>query len=169
MDTIRCKGLYLHKGESMVRVLFVCLGNICRSPMAEALFLHKVRAANLSDHISADSAGTGNWHVGAPPHPGTRKVLTANGVRYDHRARQIQPEDLCLFDYVVVMDEENHRDVLAMPTGTAELRRLMEFAPDTGVHEVPDPYYTGNFREVFGLITVAVDGFLHHVREARAL
>ena len=73
----------------MVRVLFVCLGNICRSPMAEAVFQHKVRAAGLEDEIESDSAGTGDWHVGQPPHQGTRALLARNGIEYTHKARLI--------------------------------------------------------------------------------
>src|SRR4051812_26586452 len=95
--------------SNMIRVLFVCLGNICRSPMAEAVFLHKVKAAGLDGEISADSAGTGNWHVGAPPHSGTRRILSAKGIAYEGRARQLSRSDLDSFDYILTMDEQNFR------------------------------------------------------------
>src|SRR2546421_4550256 len=87
--------------EEMIRVLFVCLGNICRSPMAEAVFLQKVRDAGLEEMIEADSAGTGQWHIGEPAHSGTRKMLASKGVPYDGRARLLRADDLNRFDYVL--------------------------------------------------------------------
>ena len=80
-----------------IRFLFVCLGNICRSPMAEAVFRHLVTQAGLADRIAADSAGTGAWHVGEPPHHGTRRVLRERGIDYSHRARVVASDDLTRF------------------------------------------------------------------------
>jgi protein-tyrosine phosphatase len=153
----------------MVRVLFVCLGNICRSPMAEAVFAHKVREAGLEKDLGADSAGTGHWHVGERAHQGTRKVLQQQGIEYDGRARLITRRDLEEFDYVVTMDAHNLADVRAMGQGRAEVVPFLQFAPNAGVSDVPDPYYDGRFREVYDLVSQAADGLLAHIREEHEL
>jgi protein-tyrosine phosphatase len=153
----------------MIRVLFVCLGNICRSPMAEGVFQHKVRLAGLEAHIETDSAGTGHWHLGEPPHPGTRRILAAHQIAYEHRARLFTREDGHRFDYILTMDENNYRDVQAIGTGSAKLFRFLDFAPQTGLREVPDPYYVGNYSEVFALVDAASDGLLAYLRQEHAL
>ena len=149
----------------MVRVLFVCLGNICRSPMAEAVFAHKVRVAGLEDRIEADSAGTGDWHVGSPPHRGTLALLAKNGIEYEHRARLITSDDLNDFDYVLTMDDSNLRNVLALGMGKAVVRPFLEYAPGSEVREVPDPYLTGGFEGVYRLVDEAAEGLLRAIRE----
>src|SRR5258708_39423554 len=121
----------------MIRVLFVCLGNICRSPMAEAVFAHLVEEAGLSDRISADSAGTGHWHLGERPHNGTRRVLEKNSIAYDHRARLLEEEDVNRFDYIIAMDRHNLRDIKALRGGRARIGLLMDYAPQLAVAEVP--------------------------------
>lgn len=148
----------------MVRVLFVCLGNICRSPMAEAVFRHKVRAAGLEDRIEADSAGTGHWHVGHPPHQGTRAMLARNRIEYAHQARLITEADLDLFDYVLTMDDQNLRDVQAIGTGKAVVRPFLDYAPNSAHREVPDPYLVGGFEGVYDLVNEAAEGLLRTVR-----
>ena len=153
----------------MIRVLFVCLGNICRSPMAEALFRHRVRLAGLQDKIEADSAGTGDWHVGEPPHAGTARLLAENKIEYDHCARQLTLRDLNDFDYIITMDAMNLEDVRALGRGRARVAPLLSFAPDAGTTEVPDPYYTGNFEEVYGLVSEAADGLLAAIRREHSL
>lgn len=153
----------------MLRVLFVCLGNICRSPMAEAVFRHKVQEAGLVDQIEADSAGTGNWHLGEPPHAGTRRVLKANDVEYQHRARLITPQDLERFDYVLTMDNANLRAVQAMGKTKGKVAPFLNYAPKAGVREVPDPYYTGGFKEVYALVEQAADGLLVTIRKEHGL
>jgi protein-tyrosine phosphatase len=153
----------------MIRVLFVCLGNICRSPMAEAVFAHKVREAGLSDTIYTDSAGTGHWHIGNPPHHGTRRILAKKAIQYSHAARQIVASDLEKFDYILTMDDDNYQNVVHMGKGKAVVRRFLEYAPDSGISEVPDPYYTGNFEEVYELVDKASEGLLQAIRQERNL
>ena len=149
----------------MIRVLFVCLGNICRSPMAEAVFMHKVKAAGLEEAISADSAGTGGWHAGEPPHSGTRGILAKYGIAYAGRARQIARADMAEFDYIITMDDQNFRDVRQMRFGKAHVARFLDYAPQTGVREVPDPYYNGGFEGVYRLVEAASDGLLANIRK----
>lgn len=153
----------------MIQVLFVCLGNICRSPMAEAVFLHKVQQAGLAGQIKADSAGTGDWHVGKPPHPGTTRLLAQNGVEYAHAARQISTADLNAFDYIVTMDEANRQGVYVLGQGKARVVALLDYAPHLNIAEVPDPYYTGNFEEVYHLVDAAAEGLLTAIREEHGL
>lgn len=148
----------------MVRVLFVCLGNICRSPMAEAVFAHQVRAAGLEDQIEVDSAGTGHWHIGHPPHPGTRAMLTRHAIPYTHEARLVTPEDLAAFDYVLTMDDDNLRDMQALGKGRAVVRPFLDYAPESVFREVPDPYLTGGFEGVYELVTEASEGLLKAMR-----
>lgn len=144
----------------MIRVLFVCLGNICRSPMAEAVFAHKVRAAGLGGAIIADSAGTGDWHIGHAPHIGTRNILKAHAIDYAHQARLITAADLQAFDYVLTMDDSNLANVKRLAPSRAQVVPFLSYAPHTGVSEVPDPYLTGNFDEVYALVSEAADGLL---------
>jgi len=132
--------------------------------MAEAVFAHKVREAGLSGVIGTDSAGTGNWHVGSSPHAGTRRVLAKNAIQYTHAARQIVATDLEKFDYVITMDDDNFDKVQMMGQGKAVVRPFLEYAPDTGITEVPDPYFTGNFEEVYDLVDAAADGLLAAIR-----
>ena len=148
----------------MVRILFVCLGNICRSPMAEAVFAHKVRAAGLEHEIEADSAGTGDWHIGQPPHQGTRALLKDRAIEYAHAARQLSPTDLEAFDYVLTMDDQNLANVRALGAGRAVVRPFLEYALDAAAREVPDPYFTGDFEETYHLVSAAADGLLAAIR-----
>jgi protein-tyrosine phosphatase len=137
--------------------------------MAEAVFMHKVREAGLEGEISADSAGTGSWHAGEPPHSGTRRILKTYNIVYDHRARVLTRSDISTFDYVIVMDDQNYRDVLQMGAGAATVARFLDYAPQTGVREVPDPYYTGGFEGVYRLVDAAADGLLAAIRKDHKL
>ena len=135
-----------------VRVLFVCLGNICRSPMAEGVFQHLVDEAGLSDRIEVDSAGTSSWHIGESAHRGTRNVLRQHGIAYDGRA----PDHACdfdQFDYILAMDDSGLADLRAMlPNGSQAVVRRLDFADGITTREVPDPYYDGRFEEVYKLV-----------------
>jgi protein-tyrosine phosphatase len=153
----------------MIRVLFVCLGNICRSPMAEAVFAHKVRTAGLESEIEADSAGTGDWHIGNPPHPGTRAELARHQIDYVHAARRITHPDFDAFDYILTMDDQNLRTVNALGTGRAVVRPFLDYAPNNPVQEVPDPYLVGGFDGVYTLVEEAADGLLAAIREEQHL
>lgn len=151
----------------MISVLFVCLGNICRSPMAEGVFQHLVDQAGLPDQFVIDSGGTGSWHVGELAHHGTRDVLRRNGITYRGRSRQVDRSDLEQFDYVVAMDSSNINDLRRLDrTGMLDgkLHLLLDFAPEGLPRDVPDPYYAGNFDVVYDMVLEGCRGFLDYVR-----
>ena len=131
--------------------------------MAEAVFRHKVQQAGLSDRIAIDSAGTGYWHVGEPPHRNTRKELEKYGIGHDGMtARQITRNDLDTFDYILTMDEQNLADVIALGTARAVVRPFLEYLPVPGPREVPDPYYgtDKDFKDVIQLLKSATESFI---------
>ena len=153
----------------MPSVLFVCLGNICRSPLAEGLFRHHVERRGLGDRFVIDSAGTGNWHVGSLPHVESRRVARDRGLDIStQRARQIIPADLTTFDWVVAMDSTNHRDILSLPGAegrSARVLRLLDVLASQVSKDVPDPYFGGpeGFDSVYDLLDEACAAFLDHV------
>jgi protein-tyrosine phosphatase len=155
-----------------VRILFVCLGNICRSPTAEGVMRQLVREAGLEDRIEIDSAGTGGWHVGAPPDARATEAAAARGVRLDGAARRFSAADFERYDLILAMDRENRRDLLRLApddSARAKVRLLREFDPaarDAGDLDVPDPYYGGEdgFEEVLDLVEAAARGLLAEVR-----
>jgi protein-tyrosine phosphatase len=152
-----------------VRILFVCLGNICRSPTAEVVF--RVLASRDAPDIvlEIDSAGTAGYHVGEQPDRRTRQAAARRG--YDLsalRARMVEPDDFEHFDLILAMDRENLSALerFAPPQARERLRLFLEFAPDAGVSEVPDPYYGGpnGFEDVLDLIEAASRGLIEHLR-----
>lgn len=145
----------------MASVLFICLGNICRSPLAEAVFRHKIQQTGLAGSLSCDSAGTGGWHAGELPHHGTQQILHQHGIDFSGiRARQLTRADLTNFDYLLTMDNENLRNVQRLGTPQGVLRPLLTYAPELGYDEVPDPWYDGNFALTYRLVDAACDGLL---------
>ena len=152
-----------------VRVLFVCMGNICRSPTAEGVFRALVEREGLAERIRTDSAGTHAYHIGSPPDPRSQAAARKRGVDLsDLRGRQTKPHDFDAFDYLLAMDRDNHRNLLAIAPagGEGKVRLFLEFAEGLNIREVPDPYYGGGdgFERVLDMIEAASQGFLDHIR-----
>ncbi len=152
-----------------IRVLMVCLGNICRSPMAEGVFRHLLEENGLEDRIRVDSAGTGSWHVGESPDVRSTRTAAAHGIDLTGRSRQIRPEDFRNYDYIVAMDRSNLEELEELRNGVGgqgALYLLREFDPQGGPGaEVPDPYYggPGGFEEVFQMVERSSRGLLEHI------
>lgn len=150
-----------------VKVLFVCLGNICRSPMAEGLM--KKYALEQGLDLFVDSAATSRWEVGNPPHPGTQKVLQAAGVDFSRmRARQITAHDFYEFDFIIGMDHDNLADLTtAAPQDTAaKIAAYMSVVPGKEALAIPDPWYTGDFEETRQLISEGLPFWAEHFKTA---
>jgi protein-tyrosine phosphatase len=149
-------------------VLFVCLGNICRSPAAEGVFLHLAAARGVSHRFRVDSAGTGGWHAGELADPRMRAAAAARGMELTHRARQLQRSDLDTFDEVLVMDADNLAQVRRLGPGRARVRPLAPCAGRPGVDHVADPYYGGpdDFEATLDLLHEACTGLLDELLAA---
>ena len=154
-----------------VSVLFVCMGNICRSPTAQGVFRKMLDDLELADQVVTDSAGTHAYHVGNPPDQRAQETAERRGIDLsDLRARQVNETDFIEFDYILAMDRENYEALSYLcPEGMENrLRLFMEFAGDMGVNEVPDPYYGGprGFEQVFDLVDAAARGLLEDIRKS---
>jgi len=154
----------------MTKVLFVCLGNICRSPTADGIFRQIVKRENLENVISVDSAGTGDWHIGKKPD--ARTIVAAGKRGYDLsvlRARQVSVADFGEFDYILAMDNSNLRDLQRMKPNdyAGHLGLFLSFGAQGHHREVPDPYYGGpdGFELVLDLVEEAAEGLLMHIRQ----
>jgi protein-tyrosine phosphatase len=160
--------------KTMVKVLFVCMGNICRSPTAHGVFRELVQREGLIEQIGIDSAGTHAYHVGEPPDCRAQETARRRGIDMsDLRARRVEPEDFHHFDYVLAMDEDNYHGLNRIcPEGQHDrLRMFMDFAPELRTHEVPDPYYGGatGFEHVLDLVEAAAAGLLTEIRRRHGL
>lgn len=149
-----------------MKVLFVCLGNICRSPLAEGLFKELLRKEGLTDRVEVESAATSDYHVGEPPHPEVRRLAEAHGFSLDgKRARQLTPQDLEEFDLVVAMDRSNLEEILAMnPAAEGKTHLLLDFA-QVREKDVHDPYYSGGFELTYRQIEAGCRGLLEHLKK----
>ena len=153
----------------MVKVLFVCLGNICRSPTAEGVFREVVRQQGLDEVVQIDSAGTHAYHIGDPPDPRAQAAALRRGVDLSTlRGRQATSRDIETFDYILAMDRQNLANLLAIsPSGQDhKIRLFLEFAESRPEREVPDPYFGGSsgFDRVLDMIEEASAGLLEHIR-----
>lgn len=155
----------------MIHVLFVCLGNICRSPMAEAIFKDLIKEEKLQTSIMVESAGIGHWHEGSEPHEGTRKILDKHSISYDGMlARQVREGDWDDFDYLIAMDEENIRDLRGIrEKNDVIIAKLLDYVPEAMEKDVPDPYFTGNFNHVYELVHEGCTRLLEEIKKKHNL
>ncbi len=153
----------------MIHVMFVCLGNICRSPLAEGVLKKLIKERNLQNEIAVDSSGTSNWHVGDLPDPRTEEIAIQHGIQLDHRGQQIHPEDLQTFDYIVSMDTSNYNNIRALKgfggNGQGRLIMMRDFDELGMGKDVPDPYYGGanGFKNVYDMLLRSCNNFLDHI------
>ena len=156
-----------------ISVLFVCLGNICRSPTAHAVFESMVESEGLTNRITVDSAGTGDWHLGHGPDERTAALAAERGYDLSElRARLVDEQDFNQFDYIIAMDNENLSNLRAMcpQDYDGQLSLLLDYSHQSDTSEVPDPYYGGEngFALVLDLVEEACSGLLAHIRGSRA-
>ena len=155
-----------------MRLLFVCLGNICRSPTAAGVMASLLEQAGMGERIAVDSAGTGAWHVGSPPDARASETALGRGVQLTGSARQVSAADFEDFDLLLAMDASNRRDLLVLAANAeqrAKVRLLREFDPASaaaGELDVPDPYYGGDggFEQVFEIVDAGCTGLLEQIR-----
>jgi protein-tyrosine phosphatase len=158
---------------AQVKVLFVCLGNICRSPLAEGIFRHKIEQKGIASRFVVDSCGTAAYHVGE--HPDDRSVANArkNGVEYDHLGRQLKEQDFYRFDYILAMDEYNLADIHRLQPADAKAQVMMmrAFDPMDENANVPDPYYGGEdgFQLVFEILERSTEHLLARLMKDHSL
>lgn len=168
MIFVHVSSMYLCR---MINVLFVCLGNICRSPLAEGLFLHKVQQAGLEGQFHIDSCGTGGWHVGNLPDPRSREVAALHNITLPSRARKLDASDFAEYDYILAMDRDNKQDLeLAArnaPDAKAQIFLMREFDQEGKGEDVPDPYYggTNGFHDVYAMLDRSTEGLLDFIQK----
>ena len=154
------------------KILFVCLGNICRSPAAEGIFNQKIKERDLEKLFVVDSAGTGSWHVGNLPDQRMRETALSRGIELTSRARQIEENDLYEFDHILVMDKDNLHGVKSLIRDKQDLvnskiKLILSYSKDSQLDEVPDPYYGGQngFDKVLDLLDNAIDGLIDSLKD----
>ena len=157
------------KKPGKVKILFVCMGNICRSPTAHGVFRKMIVNEGLEEIIEIDSAGTHAYHVGNPPDPRAQETADNRGINLsDLRARKARHEDFEYFDYIVAMDQDNYHGLckICPPGYERKISLFMDYAPQLKIREVPDPYYGGpqGFEQVFDMVEVASNGLLSDIR-----
>jgi protein-tyrosine phosphatase len=162
--------------ENKIRVLFVCLGNICRSPMGEGIFRHLVGQAGLDDRFHIDSAGTSGWHVGEKPDRRMRETALSHGISLENqRSRKFIRQDFQDFDYIIAMDRNNLRDIRSLRNGPTDKGPHIVLMRDFDLHssdpDVPDPYYGGDqgFEEVYDLVYRSSEELLSHLKQEHGL
>jgi protein-tyrosine phosphatase len=160
--------IFMRRDTDKIKVLFVCMGNICRSPTAHGVFQALVEREGLAHLIEVDSAGTHAAHVGQPPDQRAQKTALRRGCDLGRqRARRAKKEDFQRFDYILAMDQDNYRNLqmLAPPGAEEKLALFLDFAPALEIREVPDPYYGGRdgFERVFDMVEEAAQGLLEHI------
>jgi protein-tyrosine phosphatase len=154
----------------MIKVLFVCLGNICRSPLAEAIFNHKLHNLGLVQKFQSDSCGTSDYHIGELPDERTIACAKRHQIPINHRARQLNRVDIRDFDYILAMDQSNKQNILELIQKCnlqhEQLYLIREFQPDANHLDVPDPYYGGEdgFENVYQILDKSIDKFLEHLK-----
>lgn len=159
----------------MIKVLFVCLGNICRSPLAEAIFNHKVQAMGLSRKFKSDSAGTSDYHIGELPDERSIQCAQRKGLKISHRGRQVNRTDFRDFDYIIAMDDSNQKNLQTLRDkykfADKEIYLMRDFVPGCEGLPVPDPYYGGEegFDEIFQILDESINNFLTKIQEAHQL
>jgi len=135
------------------KVLMVCLGNICRSPLAEGVFRHHVALRGLENQYDIDSCGTGGWHVGELPHDGSIDIAQKHGLDISgQRSRKVRSDELEHWDWIIAMDASNHANLLRLGAAPARTHLLLGFIPPGYQRDVPDPYYEGGFDRVYDLV-----------------
>lgn len=159
----------------MIQVLFVCLGNICRSPLAEGIMNQKLREAGLADQVAVSSAGTGTWHLGHAPDERTVRVARANGITLDSIAQHLEEKPFEAYDYIVAMDENNRRDIEDWDREQAHRHKIFlmrEFDPEANdALAVPDPFMGGeeDFDSIFKVLNRSIDAFIQYLEKQEAL
>ena len=154
------------------KILFVCLGNICRSPAAEGIFKQKIKERELENFFLVDSAGTGSWHVGDLPDRRMRTTALARGIKLTSRSRQIEENDLYQFDQILVMDKDNLEAVKSLTKDdmnpvNSKIKLILSYSKNSQLDEVPDPYYGGQngFEKVLDLLNDAIDELIDSIMD----
>lgn len=156
--------------ENPFKIVFVCLGNICRSPTAEGVFQHLVNERGLQPYFYVDSAGTSAYHIGEPANSKSQKTANKHGIELRSRARRFEPDDLQEFDLIVAMDRENLENIKVLDSANKysdKIILLRDYDPEPGDGEVPDPYYGGidGFQNVFNIVKRSCEALLDELED----